>query len=258
MTDPHPPALRLIDISVTVTDGSVERAVLDRVTLEVGSGELVAVMGPSGAGKSTLIDVACGLARPTAGTIELLGLGPGPWPARWWADRRRDRIGVVHPRLNLLGAMTALDNVALALDLRIDDISQYELFYGRQSTSLERDPALGKLDIDVEYLHLGGTIAMEGQRRVIPYLAGGLGATRFSPDAASDKTRFSISLGGGVKVPFNERFALRLEGRGYLTFVDTDTSFFCRSDEGGAVCRIHGSGSTFFQFELLAGAAFAF
>ncbi len=148
--------------------------------------------------------------------------------------------------------------VALALDLRIDDISQYELFYGRQSTSLERDPALGKLDIDVEYLHLGGTIAMEGQRRVIPYLAGGLGATRFSPDAASDKTRFSISLGGGVKVPFNERFALRLEGRGYLTFVDTDTSFFCRSDEGGAVCRIHGSGSTFFQFELLAGAAFAF
>lgn len=118
MTDPHPPALRLIDISVRVTDGSVERAVLDRVTLEVGSGELVAVMGPSGAGKSTLIDVACGLARPTAGTIELLGLGLGPRPARWWADRRRDRIGVVHQRLNLLGAMTALDNVALALDLR--------------------------------------------------------------------------------------------------------------------------------------------
>jgi len=118
MTDPRPPALRLIDISVTVTDGSVERAVLDRVTLEVGSGELVAVMGPSGAGKSTLLDVACGLVRPTGGAVDLLGLGPRPWPARWWADRRRDRIGVVHQRLNLLGAMTALDNVALALDLR--------------------------------------------------------------------------------------------------------------------------------------------
>jgi putative ABC transport system ATP-binding protein len=118
MTDPRPPALRLTDVSVTVTDGSVQRAVLDHVTIGVGSGELVAVMGPSGAGKSTLIDVACGLVRPTAGSVDLLGLGPGPWPARWWADRRRDRVGVVHQRLNLLGAMTALDNVALALDLR--------------------------------------------------------------------------------------------------------------------------------------------
>lgn len=118
MTDPHPPTLRLVDVSVRVRDGSTERAVLDGVTLEVRSGELVAVMGPSGAGKSTLLDVACGLVRPTGGTVDLLGLGPGPWPPRWWADRRRDRIGVVHQRLNLLGGMTALDNVALALDLR--------------------------------------------------------------------------------------------------------------------------------------------
>jgi Outer membrane protein beta-barrel domain len=150
---------------------------------------------------------------------------------------------------------------ALALDLRIDDVSQYELFYGRQSTSLERDPTLGKLDVDIEYLHIGGTVEMEGEHhRIVPYMVGGLGATRFSPDPgkASDRTRFSLSLGGGVKVPFNRRFALRLEGRGYLTFVDTDTSFFCRSDEDGAACRIRGSGSTFLQFELLAGATFAF
>lgn len=150
--------------------------------------------------------------------------------------------------------------LALALNLRIDEISQYELFYGRQSTSLERDPLLGQVDVDVEYLHLGGTVAMEGERRVIPYMVGGLGVTRFSPDPgdASDKTRFSLSLGGGVKVPLSQRFALRLEGRGYLTFVDTDTSFFCRSDEDGALCRIRGNGSTFIQYEVLAGATFAF
>ena len=149
---------------------------------------------------------------------------------------------------------------ALALNLRIDEISQYELFFGHQSTGLQRDPLLGQVDIGVDYLHLGGTVALEGERRVIPYMAGGLGATRFSPDSsgASDKTRFSLSLGGGVKVPLSRRFALRLEGRGYLTFVDTDTAFFCRSDEEGGVCLIRGSGSTFFQYELLAGATFAF
>jgi opacity protein-like surface antigen len=149
---------------------------------------------------------------------------------------------------------------AAAFNLRIDDVSQYELFYSRQSTSLEEDPLLGDVDVDIEYLHVGGTVSMQGEnRRLIPYMVGGLGATRFSPDPseAHDKTRFSLSLGGGLKVPFNDHFALRLEGRGYLTFVDTDTSFFCASD-GGAICRIRGSGSTFVQFELLAGASFAF
>ena len=153
------------------------------------------------------------------------------------------------------------DSLALALDLRIDQTSQYELFYSRQSTTLDHDPTLGDVDVDIEYLHIGGTLAMEGEnQRVIPYMMGGLGATRFSPDPGdvNDKTRFSLSLGGGVKVPFNRNFALRLEGRGYLTFVDADTSFFCRSDQDGAICRIHGHGSTFLQFEILAGASFAF
>ncbi len=158
--------------------------------------------------------------------------------------------------------LDAAGTYGLAFNLRIDEVSQYEIFWGHQSTNLDRDVLLGSVDIDVDYLHIGGTVEtpMETQRRVIPYFVGGLGATRFNLDAseARDKTRFSLSLGGGVKVPFNERFALRLEARGYLTFIDTDTSFFCRSDDGDASCRIQGSGSTFLQYELLAGAAFAF
>jgi hypothetical protein len=125
------------------------------------------------------------------------------------------------------------DSLALALDLRIDQTSQYELFYSHQSTSLDHDPTLGDVDVDIEYLHIGGTLAMEGEnQRVIPYMAGGLGATRFSPDPGdvNDKTRFSLSLAGGVKVPFNRNFALRLEGRGYLTFASTATARrFCNS-----------------------------
>src|SRR5689334_22006356 len=47
------------------------------------------------------------------------------------------------------------DSLALALDLRIDQTSQYELFYSRQSTNLDRDPTLGDVDVDIEYLHIG-------------------------------------------------------------------------------------------------------
>lgn len=111
------PALALRDVTVTVIDGLMPKTVLDQVTLAVWPGEMVAVMGPSGAGKSTLVDVCCGLTTPTSGLVGLGGFTPGPLTRAWWSDRRRDSIGVIHQRLNLLGGLTALDNVALSLDL---------------------------------------------------------------------------------------------------------------------------------------------
>ena len=93
-----------------------------------------------------------------------------------------------------------------------------------------------------------------------PYITAGLGVTRFSPDppGTDDSTHFSLSLGGGLRFPLNQRFSLRLEARGHLTFLDTDTALFCASGAFGGVCALQGNGSTFIQYELLAGAAFAF
>ncbi|MGH8285200.1 MAG: outer membrane protein [Steroidobacteraceae bacterium] len=149
---------------------------------------------------------------------------------------------------------------ALALNLRIDEGSQYELFYSKQNTELERGSSLGSVDVEVEYLHVGGTLTVDDTQRFKPYIVGTLGATRFSPDPpqARDETRFSVSVGGGLRVPFSERFSLRLEARGYLTFVDTDSSFFCETGSFGGVCEVRASGNTFIQYEALAGAAFAF
>jgi hypothetical protein len=59
-------------------------------------------------------------------------------------------------------------------------------------------------------------------------------------------------------VPFREHFSVRLEARGFVTLVNPDTAFFCRSDQTGLLCRVRSSGSTFIQYDLLAGAAYAF
>src|SRR3984893_5407486 len=104
---------------------------------------------------------------------------------------------------------------ALALDARADESTQYELFYGRQSTVLRGD-TLVPVSIKVEYLHIGGTVTLDEAQRLKPYLAGGLGITRFNPDPAlgHEDTRFSVSLALGLRVPVSPHFSLRLQGRG--------------------------------------------
>jgi opacity protein-like surface antigen len=144
---------------------------------------------------------------------------------------------------------------AVSLELRYGkgDDRFYQLWYSHQSTDM--DDGAGTVDVDVEYLHIGGTLPFGGWEHAQPYFAAGLGVTRFSasgPDA-DDRTKFSGSMAFGLEVPLAKNAALRFEGRGYLTFTDTDTSFFCRSDNGEGVCRIVASGSTIFQGEALAG-----
>ncbi|MEU9738850.1 ABC transporter ATP-binding protein [Micromonospora chersina] len=101
------------------THGAGEAAVhaLRGVSLTVAAGELVAVMGPSGSGKSTLLALAGGLDRPTGGEVLVEGEVLGGLPARDLARLRRRRIGYVFQDLNLLGSLTAVENVALPLEL---------------------------------------------------------------------------------------------------------------------------------------------
>jgi putative ABC transport system ATP-binding protein len=130
---------------VTVTDGTVDRTVLDTVSLHVDAGEMVAVMGPSGSGKTTLIDVACGLARWQHGVVAVLGT-PVASGSPVWPRLRREIVGVVHQRLNLLDGLSTLDNVAVASELRS----------ARRSTALARARAgLERVGIG----HLAGTPA---------------------------------------------------------------------------------------------------
>ncbi len=166
---------------------------------------------------------------------------------------------------DVAGAGTRVDvhdggSFAVALDLQADEISQYELLYARQSTDVAAASAFAGADLDLEYLHVGGTLMVSEGWRASTYVVGTLGVTRLSLDApgADDDTRFSMSLGAGVRVPLGERLVARFEARGYGTLVDADTSLFCRSDAAGGVCLLQASGSVLWQLELMAGLAVRF
>ncbi len=152
---------------------------------------------------------------------------------------------------------SAAFGVALELRVREED-RWWQLWYSRQATEVKAPD--GAIDVDVEYLHLGGTAPINDEGRVHSYVVGGIGATRLAPSGPGldDAVKFSASLGLGLKVPLSERVALRLEARGYLTVVDSDTSIFCKVEFGEGGCAFVTSGSSLFQAELSAGIAFGF
>jgi putative ABC transport system ATP-binding protein len=95
--------------------GRGENAVraLDGVSLSFAEGSFTAVMGPSGSGKSTLLQSAAGLDRPTSGRVRLGEHELGELSEKALAHLRREQIGFVFQSFNLLGALTAEQNVAL-------------------------------------------------------------------------------------------------------------------------------------------------
>ena len=108
-------ALSLKDVTLTHGDGEEIVLALDHVSLEVGPGELVAIVGPSGAGKSSLLAVAGALTPPTSGTVRLGELDLGTASRRELTRIRRERIGFVFQSGNLIPALTSLDQIRLPL-----------------------------------------------------------------------------------------------------------------------------------------------
>lgn len=157
------------------------------------------------------------------------------------------------------GRETDVDEAAsygFTLRLRPSAENEWELLYSQQATETEGTTDAPALDLDIQYLHIGGTY-FPSEYSYAPYVIGGLGVTRLVPGPSDldDETAFSMSLGLGMRFPVAEHFALRLEGRAYATFLDTDSAIFCASN-GGGVCAIRASSTMFLQFEAVLGFAF--
>jgi putative ABC transport system ATP-binding protein len=120
MTTPlHPggPLVVLHDIQVTLGSAAGPVNILRGISFEVGAGETVSVVGPSGSGKSTLMMVLGGLERPSAGCVTICGNDLGRLNEDGLARLRRARIGIVFQSFHLIPTMTALENVAIPLEL---------------------------------------------------------------------------------------------------------------------------------------------
>ena len=107
----------LDDIHLRLASAAGPVNVLRGVSLEVDPGETVSVVGPSGSGKSTMMMVIGGLERPTSGRVAVAGTELGPMGEDALARFRRDTIGIVFQAFHLVPTMTALENVAVPLEL---------------------------------------------------------------------------------------------------------------------------------------------
>jgi putative ABC transport system ATP-binding protein len=105
------------DVSMRLASGDRLLTVLDQVTLDVGAGEFVAITGPSGSGKSTLLGLIAGLDQPSAGTITVDGVDVTRLSEDALAEFRRRRIGYVFQSFHLIPTLTAVENVAVPLEL---------------------------------------------------------------------------------------------------------------------------------------------
>jgi len=107
------PVLRTRRLEKEYGQGAGLVRALDRVELEVASGETLAVMGPSGCGKSTLLHLLGGLERPSAGEVWLSGRRIDQLSEKALARLRRQAIGFVFQAFHLMDELTAQENVEL-------------------------------------------------------------------------------------------------------------------------------------------------
>ena len=111
------PLIELNDVRLTLGKGDVRTEILKEVSLKLESGERVAVLGPSGSGKSSLMAVVAGLERADSGTVRLAGQDITNLGEDRLARLRGRSVGIILQAFHLLPTMTALENVAVPLEL---------------------------------------------------------------------------------------------------------------------------------------------
>ena len=109
--------IRIRDLVMRLPSGGRALTILDGITLDVGAGEVCAITGPSGSGKSTLLGLIAGLDRPSAGSIAVAGVEITGLDEDALAKFRRATVGYVFQSYHLIPTMTAVENVAVPLEI---------------------------------------------------------------------------------------------------------------------------------------------
>lgn len=146
----RPPAIEVTGLSKRVADASGELTILHNIDFTVQPAETLALVGASGSGKSTLLGLLAGLDTPTTGTVILDGTDIFALDEDGRAAFRKAKLGFVFQSFQLLGHLTALENVMLPLELRGDDNAR-----DKASAMLERVGLTSRLKHYPKYLSGG-------------------------------------------------------------------------------------------------------
>jgi putative ABC transport system ATP-binding protein len=149
------PIVLLEDVTLRLASQAGQVNILRGIDLSVAEGETVGIVGPSGSGKSTMMMVIAGLERPTGGQVRVAGCRLDELDEDGLATFRRENVGIIFQSFHLIPTMTALENVAVPMELA-----------GRRDAHVEARRLLGLVGLSDRALHYPGQLSGGEQQRV--------------------------------------------------------------------------------------------
>ena len=208
------PLVRIRDLHLTVPSAAGPVRILRGVDFDIVQGEAVGLVGPSGSGKTSLLMVLAGLERATAGSVSLDGLEITRLNEDALAKLRRERVGIVFQAFHLIPTMTALENVAIPLELA-----------GVRNADARARAALDAVGLGHRLTHLPGQLSGGEQQRTAL-------ARAFAPEPAlllADEPTGNLDHATGDAV-IDLLFALRQRRGTTLLLITHDRNLASRCD----------------------------
>ena len=147
--------MRVRNLHLTVPSAAGPVNILRGIDLDIDAGQAVGIVGPSGSGKTSLLMLLAGLERATSGAISLAGQSLQGRDEDALARLRRDTVGIVFQAFHLIPTMTALENVAIPLELA-----------GRRDAMAVAGESLRAVGLGHRLTHLPGQLSGGEQQRV--------------------------------------------------------------------------------------------
>jgi putative ABC transport system ATP-binding protein len=208
------PLVRIEDLTLTMPSAVGPVHILRGINLAIGHGEAVGLVGPSGSGKTSLLMVLAGLERASGGTVTLAGQTVTAMNEDGLARLRREKIGIVFQAFHLIPTMTALENVAVPLELA-----------GVRDAATRARAALDSVGLGHRLTHLPGQLSGGEQQRVAL-------ARAFAPEPAlllADEPTGNLDHATGQHI-IDLLFGLRERTGSTLLLITHDSGLAARCD----------------------------